>query len=119
DEKRGPRPVDDPREHVPPERIRPEEMLERRPLEKVTEVERGRVVRSDSVGESCREEHDDDEDGTRRPERTSADEFAPEPREPARSGRLEIAAPGDVVGLAHGRGSQLRHEYRIRGSRTT
>src|SRR4029077_13448495 len=118
-QERGARAVDDAREHVTSKGIRTEQMLERRPLEEIGEVERRRVVRRDAVGESRSHDHDDDEDRARRAERTPADELAPEAHEAARSARLEVAALRRVVGIAHRRVRQVRHEYRIRGSSTT
>ena len=110
DEERGPGAVDDPREDVASERIGPEQVLERRPLEEIGEVERGRVIWGDPVRQRRRKEHDDDQHRPRRAEGTPPDELTPEPREPARPGRLEVAAPRDVVRNAHRRLRHLRHE---------
>ncbi len=94
-------------------------MLERRRLEQIREADLDGVVGRDAVGEGRREQHQEDQDGSRCAERPLPDEVAPEADETPRPGRLEVVAARDLVGLGQSRSRELRHEYRIRGSRTT
>jgi hypothetical protein len=115
DEQGGARAVDDAREDVATEVVRPQEMGWARGHEEVGEADLHGVIRGDYVREGRGEDHHEDEDRAGGPQRTPAYEVDHEPPEAPSATIGEKSLPRELLGLVCDDG----HEYRIRGSMTT